>query len=316
MNISENKFKGKKSKKSSLLYLWHNKWLYLMMVPAVIWVLVFAYVPMGGIVIAFKNFNYMKGIFDSPWCGLDNFKFMFMTNTIWKIIGNTIYLNVLFIITGTIAQLVLALLFCEIRNKYVKKVTQSIAILPHFISWAVIAMFLTGFLNTNGMLNQLLSAMGKETINFYAESSYWRVILVLLKIWQGAGFGTIVYIAAITGFDQEMYEAARIDGANRFQQIFLITLPLLKSTIVLLTIMSIGNIFKGDFGMIYALIGDNALLFDTTDVIDTYVYRIFRTNKNLGMSTAVSFLQSIIGLVMVFSTNLFIKKVDPESALF
>ena len=158
--------------------------------------------------------------------------------------------------------------------------------------------------------------MGKETINFYAESSYWRVILVLLKIWQGAGFGTIVYIAAITGFDQEMYEAARIDGANRFQQIFLITLPLLKSTIVLLTIMSIGNIFKGDFGMIYALIGDNALLFDTTDVIDTYVYRIFRTNKNLGMSTAVSFLQSIIGLVMVFSTNLFIKKVDPESALF
>ena len=197
-----------------------------------------------------------------------------------------------------------------------KKVTQSIAILPHFISWAVIAMFLTGFLNTNGMLNQLLSAMGKETINFYAESSYWRVILVLLKIWQGAGFGTIVYIAAITGFDQEMYEAARIDGANRFQQIFLITLPLLKSTIVLLTIMSIGNIFKGDFGMIYALIGDNALLFDTTDVIDTYVYRIFRTNKNLGMSTAVSFLQSIIGLVMVFSTNLFIKKVDPESALF
>ena len=137
-----------------------------------------------------------------------------------------------------------------------------------------------------------------------------------MKIWQGAGFGTIVYIAAITGFDQGMYEAAKIDGANRFQQIFWITLPLLKTTIVLLTIMSIGNIFKGDFGMIYAVIGDNALLYSTTDVIDTYVYRIFRTNSNLGMSTAVSVFQSLVGLIMVFSANLFVKKVDPDSAMF
>jgi len=258
----------------------------------------------------------MKGIFGSPWCGLQNFKFMFMTNTIWKIIFNTIFLNVLFIVTGTLAQLVLALLFCKIKNKMVKKVTQSIAILPHFISWAVIAMFLTGFLNQNGIVNQILEGMGKESIKFYSEAGYWRGIFVFLKIWQGAGFGTIVYIAAITGFDQGMYEAAKIDGANRFQQIFKITLPLLKTTIVLLTLMSIGNIFKGDFGMIYAVVGDNALLYDTTDVIDTYVYRIFRTNSNLGMSTAVSVFQSLVGLIMVFSANLVVKKVDPDSAMF
>lgn len=307
---------NQKKEKSLGLYLWQNKWLYLMMIPAIAWVIIFNYIPMGGITVAFKNFNYMKGIFGSPWCGLQNFKFMFMTNTIWKIIFNTIFLNVLFIVSGTVAQLILALLFCEIKNKMAKKVTQSIAILPHFISWAVIAMFLTGFLNPNGIVNQLLGMMGKESINFYSEPGYWRGIFVLLKIWQGAGFGTIVYIAAITGFDQGMYEAAKIDGANRFQQIFCITLPLLKPTIVLLTIMSIGNIFKGDFGMIYAVIGDNALLYDTTDVIDTYVYRIFRTNSNLGMSTAVSLFQSLVGLVMVFGANLFVKKVDPDSALF
>ena len=315
--MSKQKVTTKKENKTNLfVYLWQNKWLYLMLLPAVIWVIVFNYIPMGGITVAFKSFNYMKGIFGSPWCGLQNFKFMFMTNTIWKIIFNTIFLNVLFIVTGTLAQLVLALLFCEIKNKMVKKVTQSIAILPHFISWAVIAMFLTGFLNQNGIVNQILEGMGKESIKFYSEAGYWRGIFVFLKIWQGAGFGTIVYIAAITGFDQGMYEAAKIDGANRFQQIFKITLPLLKTTIVLLTLMSIGNIFKGDFGMIYAVVGDNALLYDTTDVIDTYVYRIFRTDSNLGMSTAVSVFQSLVGLIMVFSANLFVKKVDPDSAMF
>ena len=163
--MSKQKVTHKNGNKTKLLvYLWQNKWLYLMMLPAIAWVIVFSYIPMGGITVAFKSFNYMKGIFGSPWCGLQNFKFMFMTNAIWKIIFNTIFLNVLFIVTGTLAQLVLALLFCEIKNKMVKKVTQSIAILPHFISWAVIAMFLTGFLNQNGIVNQILEGMGKERL--------------------------------------------------------------------------------------------------------------------------------------------------------
>lgn len=303
-------------KQSLRIYLWHNKWLYLMMLPALAWVILFGYVPMAGVVIAFKDYNFMQGIWNSPWAGLQNFEFMFRTNTIWTVIRNTLWLNVLFIVTGTVAQLILAILFCEIRNKMVKRVTQSIVILPHFISWAVIAMFLTGFLNPNGIVNQLLSAVGGEAVKFYSQAELWPGILTILKIWQGAGFGTIVYIAVITGLSQEMYEAARIDGANRFQQIWYLTLPLLKSTVILLTIMAVGNIFRGDFGMIYAVTGDRAMLHSTTDVIDTYVYRIFRTNNSLDMSTAVSFLQSLVGLVMVMTTNFIVKKVEPESALF
>lgn len=303
-------------KQSLRIYLWHNKWLYLMMLPALAWVILFGYVPMAGVVIAFKDYNFMQGIWNSPWAGLQNFEFMFRTNTIWTVIRNTLWLNTLFIVTGTVAQLILAILFCEIRNKMVKRVTQSIVILPHFISWAVIAMFLTGFLNPNGIVNQLLSAVGGEAVKFYSRAELWPGILTILKIWQGAGFGTIVYIAVITGLSQEMYEAARIDGANRFQQIWYLTLPLLKSTVILLTIMAVGNIFRGDFGMIYAVTGDRAMLYSTTDVIDTYVYRIFRTNNSLDMSTAVSFLQSLVGLVMVMTTNFIVKKVEPESALF
>ena len=303
-------------KQSLRIYLWHNKWLYLMMLPALAWVILFGYVPMAGVVIAFKDYNFMQGIWNSPWAGLQNFEFMFRTNTIWTVIRNTLWLNVLFIVTGTVAQLILAILFCEIRNKMVKRVTQSIVILPHFISWAVIAMFLTGFLNPNGIVNQLLSAVGGEAVKFYSRAELWPGILTILKIWQGAGFGTIVYIAVITGLSQEMYEAARIDGANRFQQIWYLTLPLLKSTVILLTIMAVDNIFRGDFGMIYAVTGDRAMLYSTTDVIDTYVYRIFRTNNSLDMSTAVSFLQSLVGLVMVMTTNFIVKKVEPESALF
>lgn len=303
-------------KKSLATYLWQNKWLYLMMLPGIALVLLFGYVPMGGVVIAFKDYNFIKGIWGSEWAGLKNFEFMFRTNAIWNVIGNTLSLNTLFIITGTLAQIILAVLFCEIRSKAIKRVTQSIVILPHFISWAVIAMFLTGFLLPKGIVNQLLTALGRPTAGFYSEPSYWPTILVILKIWQGAGFGTIVYIAVITGLSQEMYEAARIDGANRFQQIWYLTLPLIKSTVILLTIMAIGNIFRGDFGMIYAVVGDKALLYKTTDVIDTYVYRIFRTNNSLDMSTAVSFLQSIVGLVMVMTTNLIVKRVEPESALF
>ncbi len=157
---------------------------------------------------------------------------------------------------------------------------------------------------------------GGEDPAFYTSPGWWPLILVLLKLWQGAGYGTIVYVAAITGFDQEMYEAARVDGATRMQQITKITLPLLKTTAIMLTIMSVGKIFNGDFGMIYALVGDNASLYSTTDVIDTFVYRALRQLNNLGMSTATSFFQSIVGLVLVFATNFITKKVEPDAAIF
>ena len=302
--------------KGGIKELWKNKVLYAMMLPGIVWTIIFAYVPMLGLIIAFKNFDYSLGIIKSKWIGLGNFKFLFNNKDLIQITWNTVFLNLLFLFFTTASSVVLAILFTEIKSKKVKRISQSISILPYFISWAVVSMFLQGFLNDKGLINQLIVNMGGEKISFYSESQYWPIILIILRIWQGAGFGTVVYIATITGFDSGIFEAARIDGANKFQIIGKITLPLLKSTIILLTLMGIGNIFRGDFGMIYALVGDNSLLYKTTDVIDTYVYRALRNNPNLGFSTAVSFYQSIVGFVIVFISNKITKKFDPDSALF
>lgn len=300
--------------------LWQNKFLYLMMLPAIVWICIFAYGPMYGVLIAFKKFSYSKGILGSPWAdhfGLGNFAFLFHYKGVGKILFNTIFLNALFLTFGTLVSVILALMFVEIKNKAYKKITQSIAILPFFVSWAVVAMFLSGFIGVNsGWITNLIEAITGHRYLFYSDPKSWPIILVILKIWQGAGYGTIVYIAAITGFDTEMYEAAKVDGATRLQQIRLITLPLLKTTIILLTIMGIGGIFKGDFGMIYALIGDNSRLYSTTDVIDTFTYRSLRELGNLGMSTATSFFQSVVGLIMVYTANSITRKVEPDSAIF
>ncbi|MCR5753803.1 MAG: ABC transporter permease subunit [Acetatifactor sp.] len=296
--------------------LWKNKTLYAMMLPTIVWVAVFCYVPMYGVMIAFKKFSYKEGIWGSPSVGFKNFEFLFHYKGVGRIFFNTIFLNILFIATGTILSIVLALVFVEIKNKVYNKVVQTIAIFPHFVSWTVVAMFLSGIIGGSGTLTKWIIENGGNDPKFYNNPSWWPLILVLLKIWQGAGYGTIVYVAAITGFDQEMYEAARVDGATRLQTITKITLPLLKTTAIMLTIMSIGKIFSGDFGMIYAVIGDTSQLYPTTDVIDTFVYRALRQLNNLGMSTATSLFQSLVGLVMVFATNAITKKVEPDAAIF
>ena len=307
---------GKMTFRDGLEELWKNKMLYLMTLPAVVWVFIFCYIPMYGILIAFKDFNYKKGIWGSDWVGLKNFRFLFNYKGVGQIFFNTIFLNILFIITGTIFSVGLALVFVEIKNKVYNKVVQTIAIFPHFVSWTVAAMFLSGIIGGSGTMTQWIIERGGADPNFYGNATWWPLILALLKIWQGAGYGTIVYVAAITGFDQGMYEAARIDGATRLQMITRITLPLLKPTIIMLTIMSVGKIFAGDFGMIYALVGDNSQLYATTDVIDTFVYRALRQLNNMGMSTATSLFQSIVGLILVFTTNAIAKKVEPDSAIF
>lgn len=293
-----------------------NKCLYGMMMPGIIWTIIFSYIPMVGLIVAFKNYDYSLGMFKSKWIGFDNFKFLFNNKDLGLITWNTIFLNLLFLIFSTATSVFLAILFTEIKNKHFKKLTQSLAILPYFISWAVVAMFLQGFLSDKGLVNQIIQIFGGQSIAFYNEPKWWPLILVILRIWQGAGFGTVIYVATITGFDSGMYEAAQIDGANKFQIITRITLPMLKNTIILMVLMGIGNIFKGDFGMIYALIGDNSILYPTTDVIDTYVYRALRTNPNLGFSTAVSFYQSLVGFVIVIVSNKITQKVEPDSALF
>ena len=207
----------------------------------------------------------------------------------------------------------------EIKNKTVKKITQSVVILPHFMSWTIVALFSVAIIGSEGLINQIIRTLTQNPdagIAFYNTPEVWPVLLVCLKIWQGAGFGSIVYLATITGIDSSIYEAAAIDGASRWQCITKITLPLLKNTIVMLTIMSVGKIFYGDFGMIYAMVGDNSLLFPTTDVIDTYLLRAMLQNTNMGMTAAIGLVQSLLGFIFVVAANALANKLSPDAALF
>lgn len=295
----------------------NNKGLLGLTLPAVAWFLVFAYAPMLGLVIAFQKYSPAKGIFGSEFVFLDNFRFFFGSQDFVRVTVNTLVLNTLFILATNFVAILMAIALSEIKNKYFKKVSQSVIILPHFISRTVVALLIEAFLKTEGgFVNNILAAFGAEPIKFMQTPELWPAILTILRVWQGAGYSSIVYLAAITGFDQSMYEAARVDGATRLQCITRITLPLLRPTVVLLLLMAVGKIFNGDFGMVYAIVGNNTLLYPTTDIIDTYVYRQLMEQSNMGMSSAVGLWQSIMGFIMVVIMNKVTKKIDSDSALF
>lgn len=317
-SIVKTKAAGRRKHQSDLLYdLKHNKFLLLMLVPGILFFLVFSYLPLIGIVIAFQDFSAAKGILGSEFVGFQNFRFFLGSRDSFRVTFNTLFLNTLFILSSMIVSIMIALMLSEVNNKWFKKGSQSLVILPHFISWAVIGLLAEAFMSSDtGFINMTLAALGKEPIMFYKNAALWPGILTFLNIWQGAGFGSIVYLAAITGIDQEIYEAARIDGATKIQSIRYITLPLLRSTAVLLLIMSIGKIFNGNFGMVYALVGGNTLLYPTTDIIDTYVYRQLMELGDLGMSSAVGLYQSVLGFIMVNIANRVTRKLSPESAIF
>ncbi len=309
----------KKRKHGFFVEMKKNGTLYLIMVPGLLFFLIFSYIPMGGLVMAFQDFNIVKGIFGSEFFGFGNFKFLFADGTretVLRVVGNTLWLNFLFIVFSTIFSVALAIMFNEVRNKHAKRITQTLSILPYFVSWAVIALLLEAFLKSDGgLLSTALANMGIN-ISFYSDPSPWQLILVIMKVWQGAGYGAIVYIATVTGIDPGIYEAAEIDGASRWQKIIHITIPILRPTIVLMTLFSVGRIFYGDFGMIYGLVQDNSLLFSAADVIDTYVYRMLRQLHNYGMSTAVGLIQSVCGFVFVYAANRLARKYEPDSAIF
>jgi putative aldouronate transport system permease protein len=300
-----------------LLQALHKNYLiYLIMLPGVLFFLIFSYIPMLGLIIAFQDYNPLKG-FMSKFIGFKNFEFFFTSNDWLKVTFNTLYLNFLFIVAGTVFPIFIAILITEIRNRIFAKVNQSIIILPHFISWPVVSMFIIAFFATDGgVVNQILVGFGIEKINFTTRADLWPPLLVLMRVWKEAGFSAILYIATIASIDTELYEAARMDGASRIRCIMHITIPLLKKTVILLTLLALGRIFFGDFGMIYAIVGDNATLYSTTDVIDTYVFRALRLNGDFGMSAAVGFYQSLIGFVLILSVNALAKKYDKETALF
>lgn len=294
-----------------------NPFLCLLCIPAIIWFCVFSYSPLVYLLAAFEKYSPAKGLWKSDWVWLSNFKAFFGSDAFFRVTFNTIFLNILFISASTITSIFIAIAISEIGNKLFKKVTQSVVILPHFISWTVIALLCEALLKTqNGFINNIIVALGGEKINFYQNAGVWPALLVFLKLWQGAGYGSIVYLATIAGLDQDMYEAARVDGATRGQCIRYLTIPLLKTTVIMLTIMNIGKIFNGDFGMIYNLVGTNSMLYRTTDVIDTYTYRMLVESTNMGQSASVSFYQSIMGFFIVMITNAVTKKLDPDSALF
>jgi len=292
--------------------------LYFMLLPGACYLIINNYIPMGGLVIAFKNYNYSKGIWGSDFVGLKNFEFLFTTQEAWTITRNTLLYNTAFIVIGTLFAVTVAVLLGELAGKRVKKAYQTVILIPFLISIVVVSYLAYGFLSTNtGFINNaIVKPMGKEEISFYSSPQYWPFILVLVNIWKGFGYTSIMYYATLVGIDQSYYEAAMIDGASRWQRIWHITLPGLKPTITIMTLMSIGKIFYSDFGLFYQVPMNSGPLIDVTNTIDTYVYRGLMELHNIGMSSAAGFYQSVVGFVLILIANFTVRKLDSDSALF
>lgn len=299
-----------------------NKFSYLIALPAIIYVFLFNYMAYPYMLIAFQRYDYRNNsildiIFKGRWVGFKNFNFFFSSQNAFRVTWNTIYLNVLFIITGTVMAVLLAILLNELRCKWFIKVTQSVMLFPSYISWIMVSYILISLFSTQyGIVNTALRSMGMKAVNWYTDPNVWPGILVVMKIWKGAGMSAIIFLASITGIDSSLYEAAAIDGAGRFQMMKRITLPLIMPTIVIMTLLSLGKIMYGDFGMIYALVGDNGTLYKTTDIIDTYIFRSMRQIGDMSQSTAIGLFQSGIGFIMVYGSNWLARKFYPDGALY
>jgi putative aldouronate transport system permease protein len=298
--------------------LWDNKTLILMCTPAILFFLIFSYIPMPGAYIAFTDFKYNQGIFGSKFIGFENFKFLFISGKLWQLTRNTILYNLAFIVLGNILQIFIAILLNEIRTRWFKKITQTIMFLPYFISAVLVGFLASNFLNYDyGFIPNIFKALGKEAPRFFSMPWAWPLIIVLVNLWQGTGYGSIVYFASIMGIDTAIYEAAEIDGANALQRIWYIILPSLKPTAIILVLFSIGGILKGNFGLFYNLVGTaNAILQPTTDIIETYVFRSLMNQFNFSYSAAAGLYQSAVGFIIVMTVNFIVKKFEAEYALF
>lgn len=276
------------------------------------------YLPMFGIVIAFKDMNYTKGIFGSDWCGLDNFKFLFRTRDAWSITRNTICYNIAFFIIGTVMAMILVIAMNEIYSKRASKTYQTLILLPYLMSWVVISYLVFAFLSgENGFLNKsLFPLLGLKPVNWYQDKAYWPYILILINTWKNVGYSMIIYFSSIVGISQDYYEAARIDGASKWRQIRYITLPLLKPTVITLFILNVGQVFRSDFGLFYQVTRNSGPLYEYTRTIDVYVYQALMKNADYGMSSAASVYQSICGFILIMVANWIVKKYQDSSALF
>ena len=287
-----------------------------MILPAILVIIIMSYLPMVGISLAFKQFNYADGIL-SDWVGLDNFKFFFSSGKAWLVTKNTLIYNIMFILLGHSAEIMVALLITEVAGKYFTKTCQSCIILPYFVSWVTVSAFMYNIFNYDtGVLNNILAKLNIPLVNIYSNPKIWYILIPFIYIWKSVGYGSIMYLSAIMGLDQECFEAADIDGANRFQKILHITIPGIVPTIVIMFLISIGKILRGNFDMFYQLVGANSMLYPTTDIIDVYVYRSLVENPDVGMNSAATLYQSVICLITILIVNKVVKSYERDYALF
>lgn len=314
--------KGKKPLKKLTV---KNRWFYfkknlpltLMALPALIIMILFKYLPLGGIVVAFKKFNVRKGIFGSEFIGWENFKFLFKSSDAFTITRNTLLYNVLFLVIDLIIAVAIAIALNELLNKRRSKVFQTIFMAPYFLSWVVVSFMMFALLSVdNGLFNRILEFFGRDPVNWYSTPSQWPFILIISQVWKTVGYSTVMYLGCLTGIPNDYYEAAVMDGATKWQQIKYITIPAMRSMMIILSILAIGKIFFADFGLFYQLPRNNGPLFPVTNVIDTYLYRALKETGNIGMAAAANLYQSVVGCILIVGSNMVVRKVDKESALF
>lgn len=301
--------KGESARKNTQLRaLWKNRWYYVFLLPAIIIVFLFSYKPIYGIIIAFKDYKPRRGILGSEWVGFDHFRRMFSYGNFGQLMYNTLHISLLKLAFGMFCTLILALLFNELKNRRFKRVVQSVSYLPHFISWVILGGLIRElFSPTRGVINEIIKAFGGTPIYFLANANYFVFLLVITHVWQSVGWGTIIYLAAISAIDQEQYESAIIDGANRFQRTLFITIPSIMPTVVTLLVLNLGGILNAGFDQIFNLY--NSQVLSVADILDTYVYRVGLLKFDYSYSAAIGLFKNAIGIVMVLGSNLFIKRI-------
>ncbi len=291
--------------------------LFSMMLPGLIYLLVNNYVPMAGLVIAFKRYDFSKGMWASEWCGLSNFTYLFKTKDALNIIRNTVLYNFGFIVLGTVLAVAVAIMLNFLKGKLSKKIYQTLILIPYLVSMVIVSYIVYGFLSTeSGFLNNMLVGFGGESISWYTQSKYWPYILTIVYLWKSFGYASILYYATVIGIDSALYEAAAIDGAGRWKQVWHVTLPGLKTTIITMVLLSVGRMFFSDFGLFYQVPMHSGLLADVTDTIDVYVYKGLTQLNDIGRSSAAGFLQSVLGFMLIVVVNYIVRKLDKDSALF
>lgn len=300
----------KKTKRKNISKYWE---LYLMLVPGTIYLLINNYLPIGGLVLAFKRYDYKKGIWGSKWNGFNNFKYLFSTKDAFLIIRNTLLYNLVFILLGTVFAVIVAIILNEIKRNLSKKIYQVFILIPYLVSMVVVSYIAFAFLSTDsGFINNTL---GTKT-NWYMTPKYWPFILVIISLWKNFGYNSIIYYATVIGIDSSLYEAAVVDGATRWQRIKNVTLPGLRPTIITLTLLAIGRVMYSDFGLFYQVPQNSGLLYDVTTTIDVYVYKGLILLNDIGRSAAAGFFQSIFGFILVLTANFVVIKIDEDNALF